>query len=68
MPLTPQTINDYRRRILAGEEISEAELALAVRSMISARTTTVVEKAEAKAKKNEPIDLASLFTPKPTEG
>lgn len=65
MSLSPQSINDYRRRILAGEEISEEELSLAVRSVISSRTTSVIEKIEAKAKKNEPLDLASLFAPKP---
>lgn len=67
MSLSPQSINDYRRRILAGEEISEEELALAVRSVISSRTTAVVEKAEAKAKKNEQLDLASLFSSLPAK-
>lgn len=64
MQTAPQTISDYRRRILSGEDISEEELAAAVRALISSRTTTVVDKAEAKAKKNEPLDLSSLFAPK----
>ncbi len=62
-----QTINDYRRRILAGEDISAEELAAAVRSIISDRGTRTVAKAEAKAKKNEPIDIAALFAPKAKE-
>ena len=56
------SINDFRRRILAGEDIPAEELAAAVALFRSGRTATVVAKAEAKAKANEPLDLAALFS------
>lgn len=62
--MSQPTINDYRRRILAGEDISRDELAKAVELFRSGRASAVVEKAEAKAKKNEPLDIAALFKPK----
>ena len=62
--MSQPTINDYRRRILAGEEIPFDELARAVEMFRSGRNSTVVEKAEAKAKKNEPLDIAALFAPR----
>jgi hypothetical protein len=59
----PQTINDYRRRILAGEDISPEELNRAVSMFRSNRNTAVVAKAEARASK-APLDIASLFAPR----
>ena len=62
----PQTINDYRRRILAGEDISPEELNRAVSMFRSSRNTAVVAKAEARAAK-APLDIAALFAPKPAK-
>lgn len=61
--MTPDTINDLRRRILAGEDIPPAELAEAILALRTARTGATIARAERAAAKASPIDLSSLFPP-----
>jgi len=60
--MSVELLNDLRRMILAGEDVSDDELARAVETLRSSRNGAVVAKAEAKAKKAAPIDIAALFS------
>lgn len=57
--MTPEKLNDLRRRVLNSEPIDEAEYAAAVREMVSARVTAIQAPTPAK-KTKAPTKAISL--------
>ena len=57
--LSPEKLNDLRKRVLANEEYSQEELAQAIKQEIAARLSSFeAPKAKSKAK---PVDLDDLI-------
>lgn len=62
--MTPEKLNDLRKKVLNNEPISEPEYAQAVREMVAARVTAIehpAPKARAKTTKASTVSLDDLI-------